>query len=205
MSGPAESDGKSTNVLRRASSGGEAQKPISAAEDAVEPDAASTAVETTQPGPPEHDEGVVEVVAAKILLDWLRNRQQLLVPFTIDLQKLERHEVEILVHAMVAAARADGTLDGKERERVESALQLINADEDQRSMLSAMMDHPKPLPEVLAEVRDVHTGAIVYAASLLAIDRRKRVNRHYLRYLAARLQLPEALARSLEQRFRAAV
>jgi uncharacterized membrane protein YebE (DUF533 family) len=67
-----------------------------------------------------------------------------------------------------------------------------------------LLEHPKPLAEVLREVRDVKTGALVYAASLLAIDRRKPVNRHYLRYLAARLQLPQPLARSLEQRFRLA-
>jgi uncharacterized membrane protein YebE (DUF533 family) len=50
-------------------------------------------------------------------------------------------------------------------------------------------------------VPDVKSGAIVYAASLLAIDRRKRVNRYYLRYLAARLQLPRDLAENIEQRF----
>jgi uncharacterized membrane protein YebE (DUF533 family) len=57
---------------------------------------------------------------------------------------------------------------------------------------------------VLTAVPDVQAGARVYAASLLSIDRRKPVNRHYLRYLAARLQLPRELAHSLEQRFRAA-
>jgi uncharacterized membrane protein YebE (DUF533 family) len=36
----------------------------------------------------------------------------------------------------------------------------------------------------------------------MAIDQRKPVNRHYLRYLAARLQLSEELVGSLEQRFR---
>ncbi|MEA3158071.1 MAG: hypothetical protein QOK44_5660 [Betaproteobacteria bacterium] len=170
-------------------------------QNSIEPNAALDTMETIAPA---HDEFVVEVLAAKILIDWLRNRQQLLIPFTLDLGKHAPAEVETLVHAMAAAALADGALDGKERERLEGALQSVNADDRQRAMLKELLEHPKPLAEVLREVRDVKTGALVYAASLLAIDRRKPVNRHYLRYLAARLQLPQPLARSLEQRFRLA-
>jgi uncharacterized membrane protein YebE (DUF533 family) len=168
------------------------------------PDARSAAEEAARPaGPAEYDESVVEVLAAKVLIDWLRNRQQLLVPFSIDLAKLEAREVDILVQAMITAAHADGTMDGSERARVESALDRLNAGEEHRKRLQHMLEHPKPLAEVLTRVADVQTGAIVYAASLLAIDRRKLVNRLYLRYLAARLQLPKDLTRSLEQRYRA--
>jgi len=71
-------------------------------------------------------------------------------------------------------------------------------------MMTLALEQPRPLSRLLAEVEDVQTGARIYAASLLSIDQRKPVNRHYLRYLAARLQLPKELARSLEQRFRAA-
>jgi uncharacterized membrane protein YebE (DUF533 family) len=95
-------------------------------------------------------------------------------------------------------------MDGTERARVESALERLNAGEAHRTSLQGLLERPRPLGEVLGQVKDVQTGAIVYAASLLAIDRRKLVNRHYLRYLAARLQLPKDLTRSLEQRYRAA-
>ena len=61
---------------------------------------------------------------------------------------------------------------------------------------------PRHVPVLLAEVRDVQTAALVYAASLMAVDRRQPVNRYYLRYLAARLQLSDELAKSLEQRYR---
>jgi uncharacterized membrane protein YebE (DUF533 family) len=156
-------------------------------------------------GPPEHDKPLVGIVAAKVLFDWLRNRQQLLVPYTIDLAKLDASEVELLVHAMIVAAKADGSVDGKEHDRVRSALERLNATPEQIESVDEALDRPKPLAQALAGVKDVQTGAIAYAASLLAIDRRKLVNRQYLRYLAARLQLPRDVCRSLEQRFFAAV
>ena len=178
---------------------------MSEPEDTAELIAPDKAEEAARPaGPADHDESVVEVLAAKILIDWLRNRQQLLVPFNIDLQKLESVDVGILLQVMVAAAQADGSVSGRERERVRSALERLNASEEQLAKLDAALDRPQTLAQALTTVKDVQTGAIVYAASLLAIDRRKLVNRQYLRYLAARLQLPKDLTRSLEQRFYAA-
>jgi uncharacterized membrane protein YebE (DUF533 family) len=171
---------------------------VSELPEAVEADAEESA---RPAGPREHDDPLVEIVAAKILSDWLRNRQQLLVPFTIDLSKLAADEVELLMQAMIIAAQADGTVDGKERERVRGALERLKGTQEQLAGLDAALDQPKPLAHALAHVKDVQTGAIVYAASLLAIDRRKLVNRQYLRYLAARLQLPKDVARALEQRF----
>ena len=160
---------------------------------------------TPQPGgPPDHDESVLHVLGAKVLHDWLRNRRQLLMPFTLDLKKVAAEEIPVLVHAMVAASQADGTADGSERERLDRALAHLQGDGEHRALLAAALEERTPLSAVLAAVHDVQTGARVYAASLLSIDRRKPVNRHYLRYLAARLQLPKELVQSLEQRFRAA-
>jgi uncharacterized membrane protein YebE (DUF533 family) len=175
---------------------------MSAIEVPLAPDHAGAAREG---GPQEHDETIVEILAAKILIDWLRNRQQLLVPFSIDLQKVEEHEARLMLEAMLAAAQADGTVDGKERERVESALTLVNAGEAQRALVERVIEQPRALAAILGEVGDVQAAALFYAASLLVVDRRKLVNRRYLRYLAARLQLPKELARSLEQRYRAVV
>ena len=148
------------------------------------------------------DPGLVDVLAEKVLLAWLRNRYQLLFPFALDLHRLDAGGAELLVHAMIAAAEADGFLDDKERERIEGALSLVDRCDDKRTFLDAALGRPKSLNEVLREISDVRTGALVYAASLMAVDERKPVNRHYLKYLAVRLQLSEELVGSLEQRFR---
>jgi uncharacterized membrane protein YebE (DUF533 family) len=170
---------------------------------APEDGAAAASGEPIQPGLPEYHQSIVEVIASKILIDWLRNRQQLLAPYTLDFAKLDPRDVEIAVHAMMAAASADGTLDGRERSRVKAALRRLARDESQRAKLEPMLDRRRPLADVLAEVREPRTAALVYAASLAAIDQHERVNRYYLRYLAARLHLPRDLVKTIEQRFRA--
>ena len=154
-------------------------------------------------GPREHDEGVVHTLAAKIMLDWLRNRQQLLVPLTLDLGKMESAQADVLIQLMVAAARADGVFDESAKARLAAAVKLVNADDKQEALLRSSIERPTRLFESLSEV-DAETGASVYAASLLAIDRRKSVNRQYLRYLAARLRLRREVTRSLEQRYTSA-
>ncbi len=149
------------------------------------------------------DPGIVDVLAEKVLRAWLQNRYQLLFPFALNLRRLDQRQAELLVHAMIAAAQADGSFDRRERERIEGTLSLVDPSEDERAFLEKALSRPRPLNDILGEVHDVETGALVYAASLMALDERKPVNRYYLKYLAARLQLSEELTGSLEQRYRA--
>ena len=154
---------------------------------------------------PAHDPAIVRLLASKILMDWLRNRQQLLVPLALDLQKLEAPVAEMLMRAMVTASHADGVFDAQDEKRLGAALQRLNASDAQRTGLRALISERKPLDYVLRDAPDAETGAMVYAASLLASDRRKRVNRYYLRYLGERLKLGKDLLRGLEQRYNAGV
>lgn len=95
--------------LTRAARGEETDASVMAGADTVQ-----TPVE---PAPePEVDPGIVNALASKVLLAWLRNRYQLLFPFSFDLRRLDRTQAELAIHAMVAAAQADGSFDGKERE-----------------------------------------------------------------------------------------
>lgn len=149
------------------------------------------------------DPGIVSVLSEKVLLAWLRNRYQLLFPFALDLRRLDPLKATLLVEAMVAAAQADGSLDGKERRRIEGTLSLVDAHADETAFLDRAISQARSLHAILSDVRDVETGAMVYAASLMAVDQRKPVNRLYLRYLAARLQLSDELVESLEQRYQA--
>ena len=149
------------------------------------------------------DPSIAGVLADKVLHAWLRNRYQLLFPFALDLRRLGPEAATLAIDAMLVAAQADGTFDARERERIEAALRLVAPDEPARALLDAGLAAPKPLAVVLRQVGDVQRAALAYAASLMAIDPGKRVNRRYLDYLAARLQLSDELVESLERRYRA--
>jgi uncharacterized membrane protein YebE (DUF533 family) len=146
-----------------------------------------------------YDPGLVGVLADKVLLGWLRNRYQLLFPFPLNLKALDEAQADLLAHAMIAAAEADGALDETKRERINAVISLVG--EVGKRALFVALEHPKPLNVLLRDVRGVQLGAVVYAASLMAADQRKTVSRLYLKYLAARLQLSPELVHSLEQRF----
>jgi uncharacterized membrane protein YebE (DUF533 family) len=152
--------------------------------------------------PPEFDESVVHVLGSKILLDWLRNRQQLLVPFTLDFGKLEKPAPETLIDGMAVSALADGADEETVQARVKTALCAARGSDEYESYAAKALASPKALHQVLGQIHDVRSGAVLYAACVLAVDRRKPANRHFLRYLASRLQLPEQLAKDIEQRFR---
>src|SRR4051794_18282256 len=157
--------------------------PATVAPTPAPPPDAPPAVADEPVGP---DPGIVCILSEKILLAWLRNRYQLLFPFVLDLRRLDRAQADLFIHAMIVAAQADGSCDGRERGRIEGTLALVNPNVMERGYLDTALEHPKPLNELLRQVRDVQTGALFYAASLLAVDRRNPINHHYLRYLAAR-------------------
>jgi uncharacterized membrane protein YebE (DUF533 family) len=190
-----------TQLVRTALGRGPAEGPPAT----EAPPAPSTLRETAPPaaaGVADVDEGALAILGEKVLRSWLRNRHQLLFPFALDLRRLDRGQATLLVHAMIAAAQADGSFDRRERDRIAGTLDLVEPSADERAFLEEAMERPKPLNEILAEVRDPQTGALVYAAALMAVDRRQPVNRYFLRYLSARLQLSEELRASLEQRYR---
>ncbi|GGC56618.1 hypothetical protein GCM10011504_38730 [Siccirubricoccus deserti] len=144
----------------------------------------------------------MEALAVKVLHGWLQNRHQTLFPLTLNLRSLDASGRELLVHMMATAAEADGGVDAKERERIERALAATGAGEAERRLLPQAMRQPRPLGQLLREAQEAHLGAHAYAASLLALDQRSRVNQAWLDYLAARLGLPAEVTNSLNRRYR---
>lgn len=97
----------------------------------------------------------------------------------------------LLVRAMVAAANADGAITAEERERIMSQANEAGADAEDRRALEAELAHPRPLDELLGQVRDQETAEEFYLASRMAIDGATEANRAYLAGLRERLGLAE--------------
>jgi uncharacterized membrane protein YebE (DUF533 family) len=111
----------------------------------------------------------------------------------------EQHS-RVLLKAMIAAARADGHFDDRERELVEAELQRQEADPALRQWFESELRRPVEPAEVAAGAGSPEVAAEIYLASLLVADTTTTMERAYLDELARQLKLPAALKADLETR-----
>lgn len=104
---------------------------------------------------------------------------------------LERH-AQLILQAMITAAKADGQIDGSEMERIVGRLEQDGADDAARAFVLEEMRAPPDLDRVVSAVDSPELAVKVYAASLLALEVDTPAERDYLRRLAERLGLDPA-------------
>jgi uncharacterized membrane protein YebE (DUF533 family) len=102
-------------------------------------------------------------------------------------------EATLLIHAMIAAAYADGQLDEQERRRIMDKLSGAQITAEDRQFLAQTLSAPMPLDAILNEVNTPVLARQVYAVSLMAVDVDTEAERDYLRNLARRLYLSDSL------------
>lgn len=113
-------------------------------------------------------------------------------------ETLSRH----LLHAMIAAAKADGQVTAEERARIADALPQLGFGQDAQDLIAAELDAPLDLGALAALAQTEEEAAEIYAASLLAIDPEGAAEKGYLAMLAARLKLDAGLVDHLHARAR---
>lgn len=127
-------------------------------------------------------------------------------PRTLNL--LPAPEVELhsraMLQSMIAAAKADGHLDERERGLVEAELQRTAADADTRRWFEDELRKPLDPAEVARAAASPEMAAEMYLASLLVADETSFMERAYLDELARQLRLPEGLKAELERQALAA-
>jgi uncharacterized membrane protein YebE (DUF533 family) len=105
----------------------------------------------------------------------------------------------LLLRAMIAAARADGKLDGDERRRLFDRIGSLDLGDAERAELYAELEKPVTPEQLAGAVAGPAQAAEVYAASLLAIEVDTPAERAYLSLLAGRLGLADELVASLHR------
>jgi uncharacterized membrane protein YebE (DUF533 family) len=128
------------------------------------------------------------------------------LPRTVDrlpAPEVEQHSLAML-GAMVAAAKADGHLDERERGLLEAELARLDADPSTRRWLEDEVRRPLDPAEVARAAATPELAAEIYLASLLVADETSFMERAYLDELARQLRLPEGLKAELERQALAA-
>jgi uncharacterized membrane protein YebE (DUF533 family) len=112
--------------------------------------------------------------------------------------ELER-TADLILRAMISAAKADGLIDGGEMQRIGSRLEQAGADQEARDFVLAELQKPPDLEGLTRGGHSPEVAAQLYAASLLAIEVDTAAERDYLRRLAGRLGLDAATVQRIHQ------
>jgi uncharacterized membrane protein YebE (DUF533 family) len=112
-------------------------------------------------------------------------------PATPAEQKQLENQAELMLKAMINAAKADGQIDQEEIQRILGRLQESGADQAALDFVMGEMTKPMETETIVAAAQgNPQLGAELYGASLLAIKVDTPAEQAYLQKLSADLGLP---------------
>jgi uncharacterized membrane protein YebE (DUF533 family) len=127
-------------------------------------------------------------------------------PQTLDrlpAAQVEQHSQAIL-KALVAAAKADGHVDERERALIEGEFIKLDNDQELQHWLHAELNKPLDPADVARAARTPETAAEMYIASVMMVDEENFMEKSYLDELARQLRLEPGLKAELEKQVRQA-
>jgi uncharacterized membrane protein YebE (DUF533 family) len=107
-----------------------------------------------------------------------------------------------ILKALVAAAKADGHVDARERQLIEGELAKLTNDAELQRWLEAELNKPLDPADVARAATSPEMAAEMYIASVLMVDEEHFMERAYLEELARQLKLDPALKSELEAQVR---
>ncbi|MFJ3487834.1 tellurite resistance TerB family protein [Pseudomonas sp. NPDC090202] len=148
------------------------------------------------------------VLAYKAYGNWQANQGggQPSQPQTVDRvppAQVEQHSESIL-RALVAAAKADGHVDERERALIEGEFTRLTGDRELQHWLQAELNKPLDPADVARAAHTPEIAAEMYLASVMMVDEEHFMERAYLDELAKQLKLPPAFKTELESQVRQA-
>lgn len=147
------------------------------------------------------------VVAYKAYDNWQRNQhQQTTPPQTIDRlppAQAEQHSNAIL-KALIAAAKADGHVDDRERQLIDAEIAKLTQDNTLLGWVDSELRKPLDPVDIAKSATTPEIAAEMYLASLLVVDEESFMERSYLSELARQLRLDPALEQELRRQVREA-
>lgn len=109
----------------------------------------------------------------------------------------------LLVRAMIAAAHADGHIDGDEQQRIFGKVDEMDLSVADKASLFDELRNPLSMDQIVTKTPNSETAIEVYAASLMAIDMAAPASQVYLNQLGDRLFIPTELRQGLQQQMQA--
>lgn len=144
-------------------------------------------------------------VAYRAFAEWQRNQAgqaAAAAPAAFAGEQLSATENQVhsraMLKALVAAAKADGHIDDRERELIEAEIARLDSDPALRAWLDQELRRPLDPAEVARAATTPAIAAEMYLASLLLADDQSPMERLYLDELARQLGIDADLKTRLE-------
>ncbi len=124
----------------------------------------------------------------------------LLEPQTAEDQQALEQDAEIIVKAMINAAKADGKIDDDEIQKIVGKLQEDGLSEEEKEFFMTEANKPMDIDAVIASAgRQPEMAAQIYSASLLAIEVDTPAEQQYMQQLAQGLGLDPQVTNHIHQ------
>ncbi|HHJ39514.1 MAG: hypothetical protein AXA67_09365 [Methylothermaceae bacteria B42] len=107
---------------------------------------------------------------------------------------------QVLLRAMIAAAKADGHIDDKERSKIIEQAKTSGVDEETLKFFEEQLKAPVDARAIAAEADSQETAAEIYLVSRMVIDVANDQERVYLQELSSALGLAPDFVAQLERR-----
>lgn len=148
------------------------------------------------------------VVAYKAYSNWQQQQgTETQTPQTVDrlpAPEAEQHCYAIL-RALIGAAKADGHIDDRERDLIDTEVARLTTDGAMLQWFDAELKKPLDPADIAKSAKTSEMAAEMYLASVLVADEQSFMEKAYLNELAQQLKLPEALKTELEQQAKQAL
>lgn len=115
-----------------------------------------------------------------------------------ELPMQDEASAELLLRAMINAAKADGQIDGAEMNAILAKLDEAGADQEAKNFVLEEMRRPLDVDALVAGATTPGLAAAVYAASTMAIKVDTVAEQNYLAQLASRLGISPQVRASLD-------
>ena len=120
--------------------------------------------------------------------------------YNLQTPQQKNNDAEIILIAMIDAAKADGQVDPDELSRIMNAMKSSGTGQEGVNYVIQKLQGPMETAKIVSAVRGrPELAAQVYSASLMAIDVDTEAERSYLSKLADAMGLSPAVVKNIEQ------
>jgi uncharacterized membrane protein YebE (DUF533 family) len=148
------------------------------------------------------------VLAYKALGNWQAQQGGAATTESQTLDRVPAAQAELhsqaILKALVAAAKADGHVDERERALIEGEFTRLDSDQELQHWLHAELNKPLDPSDVARAARSPEIAAEMYIASVMMVDEENFMEKAYLDELARQLKLEPGLKAELEKQVRQA-